>query len=91
MNLYNIITLSVIGGAICGLVAWLLFSISKICYYKFHEELERRHYGWLWRKESCWVGCHYSKECKRYCLNIIPCLTIWWTKEGGFPVDLKRM
>lgn len=51
----------------------------------------KRHYGYLFRKESFWIGLHYSKECKIYCLNLIPCLTIWWTKKGGLPVNLKRM
>lgn len=48
-------------------------------------------FGFLFRLQSAWVGLHYSKECKRYCLNIIPCCTFWWTEKGGFPVDLKRM
>lgn len=48
-------------------------------------------FGILFRLESFWIGLHYSKACKRYCLNLLPCITIWWCKKDGFPVDLKRM
>lgn len=34
-----------------------------------------------WR--AFWVGAHYSKTDKRLCLNLIPCVTLWWTKPGG--------
>jgi len=47
--------------------------------------------GIIIRKESFWIGLHYSKACKRYCLNIIPCVTIWWIKKGGLPVDTNKM
>lgn len=49
------------------------------------------YFGLLFRPQSFWIGLHYSKECKRYCLNIIPCFTIWWTKRGGLPVDKSKM
>lgn len=43
--------------------------------------------GWSWgllfRWGSLWVGGHYSYKEKRYCLNLLPCLTIWFTKPGG--------
>jgi hypothetical protein len=45
-------------------------------------------YGFLLRKNSLWMGLHYSKYTKRYCFNILPCCTIWWIKEGGtIPTD----
>jgi hypothetical protein len=47
--------------------------------------------GIIFRLESFWIGLHYSKNCKRYCLNIIPCVTIWWIKKNGKPVDKKLM
>lgn len=40
-------------------------------------------YGVLFRKESLWVGAHYSPFNKRWCINIVPCITIWITFEGG--------
>ena len=46
-------------------------------------------YGILCRKESFWIGLHYSKYNKRYCLNILPCITIWWTINGNIPCKTK--
>lgn len=34
-----------------------------------------------WR--ALWVGAHYSKHDKRLCLNLLPCVTLWWTRPGG--------
>lgn len=48
-------------------------------------------YGFLFRIQSFWIGLHYSKHCKRYCLNIIPCCTLWWTKRDGFAVNKLKM
>lgn len=48
-------------------------------------------YGILFRPQSFWIGIHYSIACKRYCLNIIPCITIWWCNEEGLPVDRTKM
>lgn len=39
--------------------------------------------GLLVRKESFWVGVHYSPFNKRFCINLIPCVTVWVTKPGG--------
>jgi len=33
----------------------------------------------LVRKESCWIGLHYSPKLNRYCLNYFPCVTITWS------------
>jgi len=40
-------------------------------------------WGVLFRWRSFWVGLHYSTSHKRFCLNLIPCVTIWWTRKGG--------
>ena len=48
-------------------------------------------YGILFRPQSFWIGIHYSIACKRYCLNILPCITIWWCSETGLPVDRSKM
>lgn len=40
-------------------------------------------WGWLVRKESLWVGVHYSEYNKRFCINLIPCVTLWITQPGG--------
>lgn len=46
--------------------------------------LERRwKFGWLVRKGSTWIGVHYSEYNKRWCINLIPCVTFWVTQPGG--------
>lgn len=42
-----------------------------------------KRYGFIFRLKSFWLGLHYSDYNKRYCLNIIPCVTFWWTGKGG--------
>ena len=44
---------------------------------------DRWQWGTLFRWESAWIGCHYSPYNKRYCINLIPFVTIWITKPGG--------
>lgn len=40
-------------------------------------------FGFLIRKESLWVGAHYSPYNRRWCVNLVPCLTLWITRKGG--------
>lgn len=40
-------------------------------------------FGILWQPGAWWIGCHYSPFCKRYCINVIPCVTLWITEAGG--------
>ena len=61
-----------------------LISILLVC-------IEDKTAGILFRLQSFWIGLHYSKQCKRYCLNIIPCLTIWWISGDGLAVDKTKM
>jgi hypothetical protein len=39
--------------------------------------------GLLFRWTSLWVGVHYSAYNKRFCINLVPCITVWITLEGG--------
>ena len=39
--------------------------------------------GMLFNPRSFWMGFYYSKFNKRYCLNIIPAVTVWWCNKGG--------
>ncbi len=51
------------------------------------DVLPRRAYyqcfGVLFNWKACWIGAHYSKRDKRLCVNLVPCLTIWWAQPGG--------
>jgi len=42
---------------------------------------------WRWgvilRLGSFWVGVHYSKKNRRWCVNPVPCLTLWFSAPGG--------
>ncbi len=39
--------------------------------------------GIMFRLESFWIGAHYSKRNKRWCINPIPGMTVWITKKDG--------
>lgn len=30
-----------------------------------------------------WVGAHWSKHNRRLCVNLLPCVTLWFTAVGG--------
>ena len=34
-------------------------------------------------KGSAWIGVHWSKHNRRFCINLVPFLTIWITLKGG--------
>lgn len=40
-------------------------------------------FGLLFNKHSLWMGAHYSAYNKRWCINLIPCCTLWITAPGG--------
>ncbi len=40
-------------------------------------------YGVLVRKESLWIGAHYSPTERRWCINLLPCITIFIVFAGG--------
>lgn len=39
--------------------------------------------GLLFNLPSLWVGVHYSQYNQRYCINIVPTLTVWVALPGG--------
>lgn len=39
--------------------------------------------GVITRLGSFWIGFHWSPHNKRLCINLIPCVTLWVTLEGG--------
>lgn len=40
-------------------------------------------WGLLLNPNAWWLGVHYSPRDGRHCINLIPCLTLWITKQGG--------
>ena len=41
--------------------------------------------GILVRLGSLWIGAHYSPYNRRWCINLVPCFTVWITLKGGTP------
>lgn len=46
-------------------------------------KVEKTTFGVLVRKESLWIGAHYSPTERRWCINLIPCVTIFVVFPGG--------
>jgi hypothetical protein len=42
-----------------------------------------KRYGIIFRLRSFWIGAHWSAENCRLCVNLVPCVTIWF---GNPPV-----
>jgi hypothetical protein len=40
-------------------------------------------FGVLFNPHALWVGGHYSSWHRRVCINLIPCLTLWWCGPRG--------
>jgi hypothetical protein len=46
--------------------------------------------GWLFRPGSLWIGAHWSKANRRWCINFVPCVTFWIVLPGGnVPCDIS--
>ena len=52
-------------------------------YYFGVEHIYAYRIGLLFRLRSLWVGVHYSPSNRRYCINLIPCVTLWITLPHG--------
>lgn len=39
--------------------------------------------GILFNRSALWIGAHYSPDNQRWCINILPCATVWITLPGG--------
>lgn len=39
--------------------------------------------GILFRLGSAWIGAHYSPFNRRWCINLVPFVTVWVTLPGG--------
>lgn len=47
------------------------------------SRVDRLHFGLLFRLASFWMGVHYSTYDRRFCINVLPCVTVWITLPGG--------
>ena len=64
-----------------GIVAYAYYYLPSTCGWYTNMKA-----GIIYQRGALWLGVHYSPNEKRYCINIIPCLTIWIaTAEGRGP------
>lgn len=47
--------------------------------------------GIVFRLYSAWVGVHYSPYHKRFCINLVPFVTVWVTLKGGHPPIQQKL
>jgi hypothetical protein len=47
--------------------------------------------GILFNRSALWVGAHYSPANRRWCVNVLPCATAWFTLPGGTPPDRAKL
>lgn len=40
-------------------------------------------FGLLFNRHALWLGVHYSSHTKRWCINLLPTLTVWVRRPGG--------
>lgn len=40
--------------------------------------------GVLFSLQSFWLGVHYSSYDRRFCINLLPCVTLWVALPGGY-------
>lgn len=57
---------------------WRTFRIDGEVYVK-----QGIHWGMLFNPHAWWIGVHYSQYNKRYCINLIPFLTVWVAYPDG--------
>jgi hypothetical protein len=39
--------------------------------------------GFKFQPGGLWIGAHWSKPNRRWCINLLPCLTVWVALKGG--------
>lgn len=43
--------------------------------------------GFKFRLGSLWVGAHWSPKNRRWCVNLLPCCTVWIVLKDGLTPD----
>ncbi len=51
--------------------------------HRHYEPYEPIRCGVLVRGGSAWIGIHWSSHNRRFCINLIPFVTIWIVLKGG--------
>lgn len=40
-------------------------------------------FGILFNPRAWWIGVHHSPANRRVCINLLPCITVYFVKPGG--------
>ncbi|MDR6455474.1 hypothetical protein [Variovorax paradoxus] len=49
------------------------------------DQKSRWRIGLLFQQGGLWIGAHWSSYERRWCVNLLPCVTIWIMLPGGRP------
>lgn len=69
-------------------IQYLLFAISLYAIMWAFAPLFNYQSGFIFRLGSAWIGIHYSNRYKRWCVNLFPFVTFWFTKDGKVPYKI---
>lgn len=68
-------------------VDWFNITVFLFCvvmmYFSMREYIKTLKCGFLFQCGGFWMGVHYSKYNRRFCVNFLPCCTFWVTLAGG--------
>ncbi len=45
--------------------------------------IHRARWGVLFNWRAAWIGAHRSEHNRRTCVNVLPCVTVWFIENGG--------
>ena len=48
-----------------------------------HMRTTKANWGVVFQPGAVWLGMHYSKYDRRFCINLVPFLTLWISRAGG--------
>lgn len=49
----------------------------------FRGSVFGRRVGLIFNTRAVWIGLHGSNHNRRFCFNLVPCLTFWICRAGG--------
>lgn len=75
------LTLASVTWHVCSVTA--LASRFMTCVLALASWLADMRAGILWQPGAAWIGVHYSPYCQRWCINVVPFVTLWVAKPGG--------
>mgnify|MGYP003662734558 CR=1 FL=1 len=66
--------------------------IALVMYLRKHyDAIRAMKTGVTVNRNGLWIGAHYSPYNRRWCINILPCITWWIVKKGGNVPDRCKL